>query len=575
MKILTEKDFNHLDLRMVRSIFRKIDKYIGFTLLDIYYSPSNNASSKNSYHHKIKVLCPNNHESDVIAYYFKGKCVECAGKAKKDNSSFESLLDVEYQLRSDYINNSTHVVLKHLVCNQEYKVRPNDYISKNNRCPFCNTSKTKQYIKDPEDLMNEDNYIDKIESNFKCKVLGKDGNNILIKKDGKILTINFDKNIKKCNILTYQPPISTIQFKEILKAEGYEFIDTYDDLYLKNDKVKYDVLHTECGYKYPVSYNKFTSLNRRCPHCSKVRKYSLAEKEILEYIESLGIACIPNHRMEIDGYRKELDIFIPDLNLGIEYNGAYWHSEERSKSKLNLYEKTQLFKSKDIHIIHIMSDEWSNKRRIVKSRLANIIGKSLHKVYARKCSIVELSSKESFDFMKNNHIQGGNKGEIYAIGLIHNDQLVSVMTFNKPRMTTNSKIKNSDSIELSRFSNLLNHSIVGGFSKLLKYAKHYFNNLGYSSIYSYADARWSFYDVNYALNVYEVNGFTYESFSKPSYAYYRNDDNSYNRSNFMKNKLPNELGSLFDNSLTEYENMKKANYYRVWNCGNYKYRLSL
>ena len=91
---------------------------------------------------------------------------------------------------------------------------------------------------------------------------------------------------------------------------------------------------------------------------------SQPEKDIVEYLASKGITnIVQSDRDILDG--KEIDIYIPSLKLGFEFNGNYWHS---SDLKYYLYhqEKSILAKSKGINLIHIFEYEWLNKQRILK-----------------------------------------------------------------------------------------------------------------------------------------------------------------------------------------------------------------
>jgi len=55
--------------------------------------------------------------------------------------------------------------------------------------------------------------------------------------------------------------------------------------------------------------------------------------------------------------------------------------------------------------------------------------------------------------------------------------------------------------------------------------------------------------------------------SKPNYYYIINNYLSKtNRQNFMKHKLKEKL-EIYDEKLTEWENMKNNKYDRIWDCG--------
>ena len=132
---------------------------------------------------------------------------------------------------------------------------------------------------------------------------------------------------------------------------------------------------------------------------------------------------------------RSIDIFLPDFNVGIEFNGLYFHSEISGNRNKNYHlNKTQKATEKNIHLIHIFEDEWKNKQDIVKDRLKNVLHKNNeNKIYARKCEIVEINDNRfKNEFLKKNHIQGSDKSKI-CIGLKYGDNIVCVSTFSNPR----------------------------------------------------------------------------------------------------------------------------------------------
>lgn len=54
---------------------------------------------------------------------------------------------------------------------------------------------------------------------------------------------------------------------------------------------------------------------------------------------------------------KELDVYIPDLKIAIEYDGAYWHSD------VNNYFKYKECRKQGIRLIHIIENTWLQKKR--------------------------------------------------------------------------------------------------------------------------------------------------------------------------------------------------------------------
>jgi hypothetical protein len=255
----------------------------------------------------------------------------------------------------------------------------------------------------------------------------------------------------------------------------------------------------------------------------------------------------------------EVDIFIPEKQIGIEYNGLYYHSECNGKGKFYHRKKTELCKEKGIRLLQIFEDEWTNKRRICESRIRCILNKIRRKVYARKCAVKIIDTELKDKFLKKYHIQGTDKSSLHY-GLFYKNRLVAVMTFGKPRNALGNKNKEEEHWELVRYCTISNFMIVGGASKLLS---HFKKNNTFKEITTYADLRWSY------GNLYESLGFTYSGTTTPNYWYIVNNKRVH-RFGYQKHTLKDRL-NVFDENLTEWENMKANGYTRVWDCGHLKY----
>jgi hypothetical protein len=301
----------------------------------------------------------------------------------------------------------------------------------------------------------------------------------------------------------------------------------------------------------------FHDIERRASNSyeRKVNRVSDEEKELVDFISSVYFGEIKtSNRSILKG--KELDIYLPDLKIAIEYNGLYSHSykpwedtESLIKDSKYHLRKTLECERQGIQLIHIFSDEWNHKQEIVKSVLKSKFGLN-DKIYARKCSVVDVSIDVKNDFLNSNHIQGEDKSRI-KLGLQFEDKLVALMTFNKSRYNKNYEW------ELVRFCNSKGFNVVGGFSKLLSYFKDRYSG----SIVSYADRRYS------NGGVYSKNGFKLIRVNKPGYYYV---DNNYlirhNRMKFQK-KL---IGAY---NCTEYEKAREMGFNKIYDCGSLTYGL--
>jgi rubrerythrin len=348
-----------------------------------------------------------------------------------------------------------------------------------------------------------------------------------------------------------------LMFTKFLTSEDFTnftplfSFDEYEGVTQKFDK-KYKFQCKRC----PQIIEQYISDGKRpiCPFCDK-NNLSTFQLEVLKFIQEL----IPNDQIIVNDKSivspKEIDILIPHLKIGIECDGVYWHGEGLSGKNKNyhLY-KSMAAMAKGIRLVHIFDTEWKSKPYIVKSILRSmILPKSVNKIYARLCELVEISSVEANVFFEKTHLQGKSKFS-YCVGLKYNGELVSVMGYVKPRF--NKLVE----WELGRYANQLDITVLGGAEKLFAY---FIKTKNPSSIISYCDRRY------FSGNVYNKLKFKFTSNTQPSY-FYIIKNILHNRMSWMKSKLHSKL-SNFDPNLTEWENMQEHGYDRVWDCGHSKW----
>lgn len=295
-------------------------------------------------------------------------------------------------------------------------------------------------------------------------------------------------------------------------------------------------------------------MGQGCKKC--FRDKSNIEREIFNFISSLSINLLENDRFILDG--KEIDIYAPEQKIGVEINGLIWHSEKFNNNKKSHLEKTEICENKGIKLIHIFEDEWLYKRNIVESRLKNIFNKNTLKIFARKCEIKLVESKEAKIFLDKNHIQGNVSSKI-NVGLFYCGSLVSLMTFGECRKALGSKSKESQ-YEMLRFCNELNTTVIGGASKLLKY---FINNYNPNEIISYADRRWS------QGSLYEKLNFQFSHNTQPNYFYVVGKKRE-NRFKYRKDIL---VSQGYDANKSEHQIMIDRKIPRIYDCGSKKYTL--
>ena len=259
---------------------------------------------------------------------------------------------------------------------------------------------------------------------------------------------------------------------------------------------------------YCPIHGKFTQIAQYhlngygCPKCG-IRK-SENEDKICDFINSFGIKTEKHNRNIIKP--NEIDIFIPDKNIGIEYDGLIWHSEKYRMDPMYHLNKTNKCQENGIHLIHIFEDEWLEKEHIVKSIISNILGTTENKIYAESCTVKEVSNKNAKEFLFVNYINEKCIAKLY-IGLYYNNELMFIIACKKLNRI---KEINKDIWKICCFCNKLNTVIINGEHKLLEYFIEIINP---SKIIICSDRRWE------NGNLYKKLGFTHIKDSKPNYYY--------------------------------------------------------
>ncbi len=316
---------------------------------------------------------------------------------------------------------------------------------------------------------------------------------------------------------------------------------------------RYSLFNCENGHTFEIlSYNYIQRIKNNIPLCTVCNPIgdskSIKEKLLLKYIESISDAEI------ISSYRDvlEIDIYLPELKIGFEFNGLYWHSEKFKEMNYHI-DKTNYFRDKGIRIIHIWEDDWTFSSDIIKSQINNLLNLNSQRIFARKCVVKEVAVKTARRFLDNNHIQGF-VSSAFKIGLYHGEELVSIMTFDS---FEGRKKMEEGGYNLNRFCNKLNTNVVGGASKLLN---NFIREYDAKRIVSYADKDWSIGQLYYTL------GFNNISESKPDYKYII-DNKRVHKSRYKKSNLKTIL--------TESEQMKKDGFLKVYDCGKIKFEIKL
>lgn len=274
------------------------------------------------------------------------------------------------------------------------------------------------------------------------------------------------------------------------------------------------------------------------------RSVSLESNEMIGYIKSLGVTVVEEFSpVNFNTYR--VDVYIPDKKIAIDFNGIYWHSDEYRPHTYHR-DKLLFFKSYGIRLIYVWEDDWLLKRNIVCSMLKNILGVSQSKrINARDCSVHNIGSEESRQFMEQNHIQGFSNGSFYLGLKTKEGYLVASITC---------KYENGG-LNIVRYAT--NCLVRGGFSLLVSYIEKTYK---YKYLYTFSDNGIS------QGNLYQMNGFTKHGEIPPDYMYvYKNVRR--HKFGFRKERFFKDSNLIWKDGLSERELAELNKIHRVWDAG--------
>lgn len=358
---------------------------------------------------------------------------------------------------------------------------------------------------------------------------------------------NFNNSAKtKQTVLEKYGVSNIVQLSEKYNKPGLELVRDKDSLTNLFSKHSIDEISNITGASPTTLYQYLETFGLR------TRYQSSYEVEIINFLKSHGVGNIVTNTRKLIPNR-EIDIFLPEYNLAIEFNGVYWHhSNVPGIDKNYHYNKFKECERIGVELFSIFSDSWDQHKQAWKEKILSKIGKLDKRVFARKCQVIRISSSETKDLLTNHHIQGYCTSEI-AYALKHNDEIVAVMTFSKPRPGIG-KVYREGAYELVRYAT--KYSVPGGASRLLK---RFVKDVCPTLIVSYSSNVYS------TGKLYRTLGFSLSRENTSGYWYYHSKTKkSYHRSSFTKHKLVNDGN---DPTLSESEIMKNLGYLKLWDCG--------
>lgn len=300
-----------------------------------------------------------------------------------------------------------------------------------------------------------------------------------------------------------------------------------------------ELLHINMGSLY-YNVNKYDLSSELNNSFSSVIERDIANLCELQYDKvELG------NRKIISPY--ELDIYIPDRKLAIEFNGTYWHSSLH-KDKYYHQQKTITCAKKGIKLIHVFEYEWKDviKQQIIKGIILN----NNEKIVSDDTYISDTISESDVRlFLDKFHLNKYCKSEINLGCYSKKDnKLLGIITFIK--LDNGSKYE----YKIARFCWATNIEVIGGLQKLFNY---FLIKYKPKSVIVLVDIS------KFTGNCYLSLGFkpTNNPITEPSYVLWER----------ITNKILSQY-QIESNLFNEEQIMDKNNYipdyYRIYNSGN-------
>lgn len=295
----------------------------------------------------------------------------------------------------------------------------------------------------------------------------------------------------KCNIEKQQNNQKSTpeEVKNFIEERGFKLLKIEEYKSSQESDIK---IQCPKNHIFNIRFNNFKT-TERCTKCFCVT--SSCQLEVYDYIKSIyANEIILNDRKTIKPL--EIDIYIPEKKLAIEFDGLYWHSEKvKPDIKSTNIKKIKNIKKAQLNILAIYEDEWKNtkKQKLIKAMIRHRLNiKPTNVVRASKLEIRKLIKNDQFKvFFENYHLDGHTTAS-FAYGLFLNNILVSCMSFRKSI--------HDKCWEIARFATSYDYLIHGNASKIVNTFKKEYNE----KLITYSNNRLSHGNVYKQLGFKEI-----------------------------------------------------------------------
>lgn len=495
---------------------------------------------KKGSHKKVITKCNNCKTTSIKSFR------DCHDK-KRCNKCYRNKKDLTFKEAQKTLTNKSKrkVIFNCPTCYKE-SLREYKNCTKAKYCKHCYSEKLSEKSRIPakslslEDAFSRYSKRSKVLVNLKCPKCSSERVSKL--SDIKVNNINEAKSLLCSKCVGVQ--VSETKLNKVARINGYESYKHFAIEVIKYlEKTGYGPGSAETLIKFKTTRSTLDNLIRREDRKDLITDNSTSstERELIKHIKSnySGI-IVENDRFILKP--KELDIYLPELNIAIEYNGLWWHSSKFVDKNYH-YNKYKKCLDQDIKLYTIWSHVYEKNPLAVYNFITNLISKKT-RIYARKCTIIEDKSRIRA-YINKHHLQGVAPSHTY-LGLEHEGKLVMAISISKHHRGLNLQVLNRVCFS--------EYNVVGGLKKLLKRCPKPLTT-------------WSDNCYSPIGQMYKNAGFELEVESPPDYFYCDRNGKFLSKHSQMKSKTkcpPN---------LTELEWATKRGLFRIWDCGKKRWVL--
>ena len=337
------------------------------------------------------------------------------------------------------------------------------------------------------------------------------------------------------------------QFEALNNNQDFSPLFSFQEYFSVRNSVK---LKWKCKHCEKIFESKVYDKNRFLPRCyscfPKRSSTSKEEKQLIKYLNSIYTGKIKTSTRKIIS-PQELDIYLPDEKIAIEFNGLYWHSDKNGTTNDYHLNKTEWCEGKGIQLIHIFEDEWKFKQNLVKNYLKQILDLVQNKVSIENCEVKQIFDSDIVDnFLSENQLQDIFSSNIY-FGVYFANQLIKIMCFKQQL----------DCFEIVNICDKVDYFVENGNNVLIdNFLKYY-----------YCKKLTITFDRRFLIDKsFEEFGFKQMGKTIPGFYYWNYRKKQYKENIEKSQKLLSEI-SNYNYLLSEKENMHANGYACIYNSG--------